>query len=316
MKELDNKVFHEKYIKHLAWLDGYASTWDGWQMSFKGYNVSYSFFNKNLKESEFSFANIDSASYASCIMDFAGFNSSVINKSTFNNCSVRNSVFYCTEIKDTAMTYSDLTGTDFRFSDFTNVSFKYNVLRGCDFSYVNFNEKCDIKFNDITDANFAGTKFDFSNIDGLVPFCYAISNDGKTVIISHEDKQIYAMPENLSYLSVEKLNKALRISDNQQKNMYNEYLTGFTGKTYVQTMYKARFRILKDNEEIYAYDTDTYSNKHEFDKYIAELLNNERKRNPKMQISVFMQKKSASDIEYVTYNEINTTGRKNLITQK
>lgn len=301
MDLLTEDLFKQKYINHLAWLDGIAQLWDGWQLDLSGLEArEFEFRNYNLREAGLHQMEIDSSFFNCCDLTCARLNSSIIKDTTFHACKMQHMKNWCTFFDNVTMNSCDLTGSDFKYAILGNVSMCYCNLSGCSFAYANM-DTADIRLANIIEADFTGTRYDFSkNPDVLPDLCYFSDMAGKTYMIQKNDTVIYPMPEEFAYLPPEKLNKALHISKEQEQGMYNAFVSGWTNETVDIVRYKAEIKVYNAKKErLYGFTTDECTESYaEFEQRIQEICAAERKKNKNIIIGVRTLKKSGSGRKY------------------
>lgn len=308
MKVLNDEIFKEKYIKHLAWIDGYAQLWSDYKMNLAGYNIDGMEFNNiKFREADLTSVQMHSASFTCCNFDYTKITSGVLENCSLTECSMIKSAIWCMDIKDAAFNYCNMNYADLRYSNIENTSLVCSSLRGADFSYCIFDDRTDIRFSDITEAVFTGTRFDFSKqIDVLPEFCYMTGNDGKTVLLAKNDPNIYPMPEEFAYLDPKALNAALHISDRQYELMYQGLITGWESIEASQAVYKAEITIKNSSGvPILGFETKSFESRADINAHIDEVCKYQAKKNKSNVFAVSILKKQGTDSEYVCCEKIN-----------
>lgn len=308
MNFLTDEILKEKYIKHLAWLDGYARSFADYQMNLAGYQINGMDFNSiKFREADLRSVQMHSSSFTCCNFDYAQITSGMIENCSFTECSMMKTALWCMDIISTAFNYTNLGCADFRYSTFQDTSMIGASLREADFSYCIFDDQTDIRFADITGAVFTGTRFDFSkNIDMLPEFCYMKNDDGKTVLLARYDPNIYPMPEEYAYLDPKALNAALCITDRQYELMYQGLVTGWSSIDEGLTMYKAEITIKNPaGTPVLGFETKEFESRTELDNHIDEVCKYQAKKNKSNVFAVSIQKKQGTDSEYVCCEKIN-----------
>ena len=301
MDFLSEEIFNTKYINHLAWLDGIAQLWAGWQLDLSGYSIQgFEFKNYKLREAGLHLMKIDSSFFNGCDLTYARLNSSMIKDTAFNACQMQRMQNWCVSMENVTLNNCDLTGSDFKYSSLVNVSMCYSDLTGCSFAYADM-DTADIRLANIMEADFTGTRYDYSkNLDVLPDLCYFTDMDGRTYMIQKNEAVTYPMPENFAYLPAEKLNKALHISPEQAQEMYNAFVAGWVNESVDIVRYKAEIKVYNaKNEMLYGFTTDECTESYaDFEQRIHQICAAERKKNKNIIIDVRTLKKSGSGRKY------------------
>lgn len=308
MKYLNDEVFKDKYIKHLAWIDGYAQLWNDYKMDLSGYDINgMNFNNIKFREADMTSAQMHSSSFKCCNFDYAKITSGVIENSSLIECSMIKSALWCMDISSAAFNYCNMSFANLRYSSIENTSLVCSSLRGADFSYCTFDDLTDIRFSDITGAVFTGTRFDFSrNLDVLPEFCYMTGEYGKTVLLVRNDPNIYPMPEEFAYLDPKALNAALSISDRQYEIMYKGLATGWGSIESGYAVYKAELTIKNpDGVPIIGFRTKPFDSRAALNEHIEEVCKYQAKKNRSNVFEVSILKKQGTASDYICCEKIN-----------
>lgn len=109
MNFLTDEILKEKYIKHLAWLDGYARSFADYQMNLAGYQINGMDFNSiKFREADLRSAQMHSSSFTCCNFDYAQITSGMIENCSFTECSMMKTALWCMDIISTAFNYTNL----------------------------------------------------------------------------------------------------------------------------------------------------------------------------------------------------------------